>query len=123
MQVAQFPTVPGGEEPRLSALHFGPGSRTLAAVWRAGMNAISVSWWDLGRRAPAGSELGANLAEDDVTPPDPAVSADHRFLARLENEWGGVQHLAFIDRSAKGKSRRELTAWVYDDEGFNYQKF
>lgn len=112
----------------MSALHFAADNRTLAAVWRDSANQITVCWWDLARDGETDSNFGANRAEDDFTPPDPAISLDHRFLARMANERGGAQHVEFVDRSAKKQCVRELTAWECDDEhgepeGCNRQVF
>ncbi len=67
------------------------------------------------------------MGEDDATPPLPALSPDHRFLARMGNERGGAQYLMLFDRRAKPKNKRdrgrELTAWEFDEEGYSYQYF
>jgi hypothetical protein len=124
----EFPTLPGQGDARLSALHFGADSQTLAAVWRDRFDEITLSWWDLRRAAQADAAIGANRAEDDFTPPDPALSPDHRFLARMANHPGGVQYVEVVDRADRKRRVRQLTAWAYDDaegepEGFNRQVF
>jgi WD40 repeat protein len=128
MRVIRFSTPAGRVFGRLTALHFGPDGRTLAALWRAGANILHLRWWDLRRDAEAGSEFGAVIREDDFTPPDPALSPDHRFLARTANDRGGAQRLEFLDRSARRPRARRLTAWEYtelggDPAGLNYQCF
>lgn len=124
MQVIRFPNAVG----RFDALHFGPDGRTLAAVFRAEVFTIAVRWWDIHKQKEVAAEPGAVILEDDFTPPAPALSPDHRFLARMANEYGGVQHLQLIDRSANRPKVRPLTAWEYKDEGgasesHNFQNF
>src|SRR5262245_40097911 len=116
MRLIQFPTMRGQEGYRLSALHISTDNRTLAAVWRDHFHQITVGWWDLLRDAEIESGIGANRAEDDFTPPDPAISPDHKFLARMANERGGDQYVEFVDRSAKKQRVHKLTAWECDDE-------
>jgi hypothetical protein len=128
MRLIRFSIPAGLGRGRLTALHFGPDGRTLAALWRAEANILHLRWWDLRRDAEAGSEFGAVIREDAFTPPDPALSPDHRFLARAANDRGGAQRLEFLDRSAGRPRERRLTAWEYIEEGgdpagLNYQCF
>ena len=74
MIAVQLRTAHGRTDGRLTALQFGPDSRTLAAVWRTDGNILSVAWWDLQRHEQVESCFGARIAEDDATPPDPALS-------------------------------------------------
>lgn len=124
MQILQFDTMQSRQGNRLEALQFRSDNRALAGVWRTQQNIIDVCWWDVQRGAEVGSDFGASLGEDDATPPIPALSPDHRFLVRMQNERGGAQSLAFIDRDAKrkGKGCRELTAWEYEDD-YSFQYF
>jgi WD40 repeat protein len=122
VQILQFATIPNRPGACLEALQFRADSQALAAVWRTEQNILDVCGWDLPQGTVTASDLGATLGEDDATPPLPALSPDHRFLARMENHRGGEQYLRLIDRS-KRKVWRELTAWEHDDEGYNYQYF
>jgi hypothetical protein len=117
-----------GAEGRVSALQFGPDGRLLAAVWRAEGNLVCVAWWDLRRGEQTETLPGAQLGEDDATPPDPAISPDHRLLARMQNERGGVQLLVLVDRSTPKHRTHKLTAWPYERPDdypgdYNYQAF
>jgi WD40 repeat protein len=128
MRIVQFPEFPGRERGRISNLSFGVDSRSLAAVWRIDEALLMVRWWDLARQEEVAFEVGASLGEDDATPPDPALSPDHRFLARVANERGGVQWIQFFDRSDERRRERSLTAWEYAELGgypecFNHQTF
>jgi hypothetical protein len=125
MQILRFSTMQYREGSRLEALQFSSDSRSLAGVWRTHQNVLEVCWWDVQQGAETALDFGASLGEDDATPPLPALSADHRFLARMHNERGGAQYLVFVDRKAKGKAKgfRELTAWGYDEDGYNFQYF
>jgi hypothetical protein len=125
MQILQFDMMQSRQGNRLEALQFRSDNRALAGVWRTQQNIIDVCWWDVQRGVVSDSSFGASLGEDDATPPIPALSADQRFLALMQNERGGAQSLAFIDRDAKGKGkgRRELTAWEYDEDDYSLQYF
>lgn len=113
--------LPGG---RISRLSFAPDGRTLAAIWRREGNLLGIVWWDLHTRSQIAAEFGSRLMEDNFTPPDPALSSDHRLLARMENDRGGSQRLVLIDRSRPKVKAHHLTAWPFlPPDEVNFQLF
>jgi WD40 repeat protein len=116
----------GGSWPRevpVAAIHFAPDGLSFAAVRRLNTWVVGLTWWNLRKNKtivppPGDPDQGGGSEEDAGYAPDPALSADHRFLAYVYIERGPEYSLRLIDRAAPKKSRRRerrLTALEWDD--------
>jgi WD40 repeat protein len=88
-------------ELRFRGLSFRADGQALAALLGDDERCYAVHWWDLRRDASAGAEDGGGHPNLDAWA-DPAVSPDHRLLARLGHEdTACVDYVVITDRASK----------------------
>lgn len=128
MRIIQFPTWRKSGRAFLSAILIGQDPYVVAAVCWNERDFPQICWYDFRKEAVVDSTYGTSLAEDEGPPPEPAISPNLRFVARMANERGGIERLEFVDREDRKKPIRKLTAWPYEEyggqpEGFSSQIF